>query len=221
MDSMNYSVLQTARDRFRGWKPHPSYWVPYNENHLGSSIVIDRPPDGPLYFSFNEEMQYNVTGMHSPYILSGDFEISLSYRLWSEENHDADLWFVVSTGADTSWFMRQDRYAGIRLHGGGAEWGIHSEGQTELGGLDLVGLAGSLSIARNDSVLTFYHKPEFALESHRLGDSTTAARTTSFFPHDSLRVHVRFTIDDRGVRQGPCVLREFMVSKGTIHRLEG
>ncbi len=218
-DSMNYNVLHTARDRFRGWKPDPSYWVPYNENYLGSSIVIDRPPDGPLNFSFSEGMKYNVTGMHSPYVLSGDFEIHVSYRLWSEESHDTDLWFVVSTGTDTSWFMLQDKYAGIRLAGGGgAEWGDLGEGQTQSGGLDQVGLAGDLTIARTNGVLTFYHRPEFALESHRLGDSTT---TTLFsFPHDSLRVHVRFTTDDQGVRRGPCVIREYMVSKGMIQRLE-
>lgn len=215
-DSMGFSVLHTARDRFRGRGPDPAYWVPYNDTHLGSSIVVDRPPDDPLYFLFKEDMNTHVTGMHSPYILSGDFKISVNYRLLSEENDFTEFWFVISTGTDTSWFMRQDEYAGIRLSVGGAELGLLSEGNTIQDG-NRARLAGTLSIERTDGYLAFYQTPEFALESYRLGDSTTIFS----FPHDSLRVHVRFTTDEVGVRSDPCVLREFSISKGLIERMEG
>jgi len=215
-DSIRFSVLHTARDRFRGLGPDPAYWVPYNDSHLGSSIVVDRPPDDPLYFLFKEDMNTHVTGMHSPYVLSGDFEIRLSYRLVREENDITEFWFVISTGTDTSWFMRKDDYAGIRLSVGGAELGLLSEGNTIQDG-NRARLAGTLSIERTAGHLAFYQTPEFALESYRLGDSTTVF----LFPHDSLRVHVRLTTDETGVRRGPCVLREFCISKGLIERMEG
>ena len=207
LSSLPYRVQKLFFEPFDTYPLSENYWKKY---HQGETTTIGyHYVDKKLLFSFDEDDSTKLlsTGIISFFALSGDFHITIDFRLKDEMNDGFEIGFFVSTSSDTGkWdgdragIFIQGKQAQIRMECSSIEMQTYSR--------DLNLTSGELGISRQGQRLSYYYHDGNPLVSPESPISHT-------YVYDSVFVHLKMSVTDR-TRNHHVSWNDFYITRGFL-----
>lgn len=203
-----FEIRKLFYESFNSSSSLDNNWVKNSRND--STIRFDYFTEPKLQFIFStaDDGSSLSTGITSKFNLSGDFNITVDFKLRDEMTDGFEIAFFVSTSPDTGKWSGD--IAGIFIRGSQGRMRLECKSiDLQSYSSEVTLYSGELGISREGSQIKYYHhdgNPQVI---------PPALITHDFISDDSLYVHIRMTVDDR-LKYRHCLWNDFYVLKGRI-----
>jgi hypothetical protein len=205
-----YKVTKVMHDSFNSVMSGPSCWNIFNPGDQNHYKLVNPGPKLRLIFPANDTATFQSAGIMSSFCISGDLKIQVGYKLRDDMLNGFSVGFLLSSSADTSRWVER---AGIFLSGNGdnnSAWVTVNAGVgINMARKNITTYDGVLQIQRSNGKILFVIKSP---DSFAIAD--TIDKNFSF-PHDSVYVQLRMSVDDFS-RNRHCEWDNFQITSGTI-----